>query len=125
MNVIDSSGWVEYLVNGPNARFFASSVEDRESLIVPTICIYEVVKRVLVEFGEDRALEIAGEMLSGTVVELDPNIAILAAQISIQSRLAMADSIIFATARTYNATLWTQDEHFKDLEAVKFIKKKD
>lgn len=124
MNVIDSSGWVEYFVNGPNARFFASSIEDRESLIVPTICIYEVLKRVLVEFGEDRALEIAGEMLSGTVVELDPNIAIHAAQISVQFRLAMADSIIFATARTYDATLWTQDEHFKDLEAVKFIKKK-
>jgi predicted nucleic acid-binding protein len=124
MNVIDSSGWVEYFVNGPNARFFASSIEDRESLIVPTICIYEVVKRVLLEFGEERALEVAGEMLSGTVVELNPNIAIHAAQISVQSRLAMADSIIFATARTYDATLWTQDEHFKDLETVKYITKR-
>jgi predicted nucleic acid-binding protein len=124
MNVIDSSGWVEYFVNGPNAHFFASPIEDRENLIVPTICLYEVFKRVLLEFGEDRALETAGEMLSGIVMELDRDIAIHAAQISIEFRLAMADSIIFATARTKEATLWTQDEHFKDLDGVKYVKKK-
>jgi predicted nucleic acid-binding protein len=124
MNVIDSSGWVEYFVNGPNASFFAPPIEDRENLIVPTVCLYEVVKRVLTEFDEDRALETAGEMLTGTIVELDRDIAIQAAQTSIKFRLAMADSIILATAYTYDATLWTQDQHFKDLERVRYIKKK-
>lgn len=125
MNVIDSSGWVEYFVNGPNARFFAAPIEDRENLIVPTVCIYEVFKRVLSEFNEDRALETAGEMLTGIVVELDRNIAIHAAQASIRFKLAMADSIIIATAYTYDSTLWTQDQHFKDIEGVKYIRRKE
>lgn len=123
MNVIDSSGWVEYFVNGPNARFFASPIEDSENLIVPTICLYEVFKRVLLEFGEDKALETIGEMFSGRVMDLDRDTAIRAAQTSIELRLAMADSIIFATARINGATLWTQDEHFKDLDKVKYVKK--
>jgi toxin FitB len=124
MNVIDSSGWVEYFVNGANAGFFAPPIEDRENLIVPTICLYEVFKRVLLEFDEDKALETVGEMLTGIVVELDRNIAIHAAQTSIKFKLAMADSIIIATTYTYNARLWTQDQHFKDLEGVKYIEKK-
>jgi predicted nucleic acid-binding protein len=124
MHVIDSSGWVEYLVNGTNADFFASPIQDRENLIIPTICLYEVFKRVLSEFGEDKALETVGEMLSGIVVELDRDIAIRAAQISLESKLAMADSIILATARIYDAMLWTQDVHFKDLDGVKYIEKK-
>ena len=123
MHVIDSSGWVEYFVNGTNADFFASPIQDRENLIIPTICLYEVFKRVLSEFGEDKALETVGEMLSGIVVELDRDIAIRAAQISLESKLAMADSIILATARAYDAMLWTQDVHFKDLDGVKYIKK--
>ena len=124
MNVIDSSGWVEYFVNGLNADFFTSPIRDIENLLIPTICLYEVFKRVLLEFGEDRALETIGEMLWGTVVELDRNIAIHAAKISVESKLAMADSIILATARAHEAILWTQDEHYKDLEGVRYIKKK-
>ena len=124
MNVIDSSGWIEYFVNGTNARFFAPPIEDTENLIVPTICLYEVFKRVVVEFGEDKALETIGEMHSGTVVELDRHIAIHAAQTSLEFKLSMADSIIFATARASDAVLWTQDEHFRDLEAVNYFAKK-
>jgi hypothetical protein len=93
MHVIDSSGWVEYFVNGSNADLFASPIQDRENLLVPTICLYEVFKRVLLEFGEDKALEIAGEMLSGVVVDLDRDIAIHAAQISLGSKLAMAQTV--------------------------------
>jgi toxin FitB len=93
-------------------------------LLVPTICLYEVFKRVLLEFGEDKVLETIGEMLWGTVVELDRDIAIHAAKISLDSKLAMADNIIFATARANNAILWTQDQHFKDLDGVKYIEKK-
>jgi predicted nucleic acid-binding protein len=124
MHVVDSSGLIEYFVNGPNSDFFASRIRDIENLIVPTICLYEVFKRVLLEFGEDKALETIGEMLSGIVIDLDRDVAVRAALISLESKLAMADSIILATARANDAILWTQDEHFKDLDGVKYIKKK-
>jgi len=124
MNVVDSSGWIEYFINGANADLFASPIQDSENLIVPTICLYEVFKRVLLKLGDDRALKIIGQMSLGTVVDLDRNIAMQAAQISLEIKLAMADNIILATARGYNATLWTQDEHFKDLEGVRYIEKK-
>lgn len=124
MNVVDSSGWIEYFINGANADSFATAVQDTENLIVPTICLYEVFKRVLLVLGDDKALKTIGQMSLGTVVDLDRNTAMRAAQISLDTKLAMADSIILATARTYNATLWTQDEHFKDLEGVQYIEKK-
>jgi predicted nucleic acid-binding protein len=124
MNVIDSSGWIEYFTDGVNADFFDSPIRDFESLIVPTICLYEVFKRVLLVLGDDKALKTIGQMSLGTVVDLDRNIAMRAAQISLNVKLAMADSIILATAREYDATLWTQDEHFKDLEGVRYIEKK-
>lgn len=123
MNLIDSSGWIEYFMNGTNADFFASPIRDSENLIVPTICLYEVFKRVLLKLGEDKALKTIGQMSLGAVVVLDRNAALQAAQISLEFKLAMADSIILATARGYNATLWTQDEHFKGLEGVRYIEK--
>jgi predicted nucleic acid-binding protein len=124
MNVVDSSGWIEYFVNGRNANFFNSPVRDTDNLLVPTICRYEVFKRILLELGEDEALQVTGIMSLGTVVELSCDIAIHAATISLDLKLAMADSIILATARANNATLWTQDEHFKGLDGVKYIVKK-
>ena len=124
MNVVDSSGWIEYFINGANAGSFASPIQDTENLIVPTICLYEVFKRVLLVLGDDKALKTIGQMSLGTVVDLDRNIAMRAAQISLEVKLAMADSIILATVRGFNATLWTQDEHFKDLEGVRYIEKK-
>ena len=123
MNVIDSSGWIEYFTDGVNADFFDSPIRDFESLIVPTICLYEVFKRVLLVLGDDKALKTIGQMSLGTVVDLDRNIAMRAAQISLNVKLAMADSIILATAREYDATLWTQVEHFKDLEGIRYIEK--
>jgi toxin FitB len=124
MNVVDSSGWIEYATDGGNADFFEGPLSDRDNLLVPTICMYEVFKQVLREFGEERALEVIGQMSLGEVVELDRQIAVNAAQISTELKLAMADSIILATARANNATLWTQDEHFKDLDGVKYIGKR-
>lgn len=124
MNVVDSSGWIEYASDEENADFFERPISDQDSLLVPTICIYEVFKLVLREFGEERALEVIGQMSLGEIVELDRQIAINAAQISTELKLAMADSIILATARLRNATLWTQDEHFKDLDGVEYIEKK-
>jgi predicted nucleic acid-binding protein len=124
MNVVDSSGWLEYFTEGANADFFAAPIQKTEQLLVPSVCIYEVFKRLLVERDEDAALLAVGLMSHGREIELNRNIAIEAAHISRSLKLAMADSIILATARLHNATLWTQDEHFKDIEGVQFIEKK-
>ena len=124
MNVVDSSGWIEYFMRGENAPFFIPSVQDLENLLVPSICIYEVFKRLLADLDEDAALLAVGLMSHGREIVLERKIAIDAAHISRELRLPMADSIILATAHAYNATLWTQDAHFKDLEGVKYIEKK-
>ena len=124
MNVVDSSGWIEYFANGANSKIFVPAIQDLENLLVSSICIYEVFKRLTLDLGEESALQAVGIMSYGKVIELDRKVAIDAAQISLDLKLAMADSIILATARAYNATLWTQDAHFKGLEGVKYIEKK-
>ena len=124
MNIVDSSGWIEYIADDVNANFFEPFIIDTENLLVPTICLYEVFKRVLQEFGEERALDAMGIMSLGTIINLDRQIAINAAQISTELKLAMADSIILATAHVYDATLLTQDEHFKGVEGVKYKEKR-
>jgi len=124
MNIVDSSGWIEYIADAANANFFQRSIIDSENLLVPTICLYEVFKRVLQEFGEERALDAMGIMSLGTIIDLDRQIAIHAAQLSNELKLAMADSIILASARAYDATLWTQDEHFKGIEGIKYKEKR-
>jgi toxin FitB len=124
MNVVDSSGWMEYFTNGINAEFFIPAIQDVKNLLVPSICIYEVFKRLLMDMGEENALQAVGIMSYGGEVGLDRKIAIDAAQISLDLKLAMADSIILATARTHAASLWTQDAHFKDIKGVKYIEKK-
>jgi predicted nucleic acid-binding protein len=124
MNVIDSSGWLEYFTDGPNTDFFKSVIKDEEHLIIPTVCLYEVFKITLSRAGKEEALRVAGLMSFGRIVDLNREIALAAAHLSIQQKLAMADSIILAMARAYNATLWTQDEHFKDIPGVKFVAEK-
>lgn len=124
MHVVDSSGWIEFLTNQPNADYFEPPLGDTANLIVPTICLYEVFKRVLREFNQERALEAMGLMSEGKVVDLDSQIALDAARLSTELGLALADSVILATAVSYDAVLWTQDVHFKDIENVNFIAKK-
>ncbi len=124
MNVVDSSGWVEYFNKGPNAHVFLPPIQDTQNLIVPTICLYEVFKKVNLQFGEETALQAMAVMTLGKVVELDRDLAVDSALVSTEMKLAMADSIILATARGYGAILWTQDEHFKNIPGVKFISKK-
>lgn len=123
MNVVDSSGWLEYLVNGPNAHHFAVPVEQVDDLIVPTISVYEVFKRMSRERGSTAAYEAAGLMYQGRVVNLDGILALNAAYASGRRVLPMADSIILATATFYGATLWTQDSDFSAIEGVKYIPK--
>lgn len=123
-NVVDSSGWIEYFADGPNADFFASVVEDTGSLVVPSITLYEVFKRLLVEpAGEEAALEVVAAMQQGLVVALSPELALAAAKISSETKLPMADSVILATAREHDATLWTQDSDFEGVEDVNYVKK--
>lgn len=123
MNVVDSSGWIEYFSNGKNGQFFLPIVQDINNLLVPVICVYEVFKRMVIKIGEDEAIEAIGIMSLGLTVDINQTIAISAAQISLDLKLAMADSLILATARAHNATLWTEDEHFKDIPGVQYIEK--
>jgi predicted nucleic acid-binding protein len=116
-NVVDSSGWLEYFTDSDRASLFSSAIEDTENLIVPVICIYEVFKKVLRERGEDEALQIASMMRMGRVVDLNGELALEAARYP----LSLADSIIYAVSVRYEATLWTQDEHFNGLPDVRFF----
>lgn len=124
MNVVDSSGWLEYFADGPNAGFFATGIENVPELIVPSISIYEVFKRVLQRRGEGEALQAIAVMQQGLVVDLDASLALRAARISVDSGLPMADSVILATARAHNATLWTQDSDFVGMEGARYVEKK-
>jgi len=121
MNVVDSSGWLEYFAGGANAPFFAPAIEDTEHLLIPVICIYEVFKRILQQRGPSAAQTSAGDMFNGQVISIDGSLALSAAQLSADLKLPMADSLILAVSRSYQAELWTQDEHFKGMEGVRFI----
>jgi predicted nucleic acid-binding protein len=124
MNVVDSSGWLEFFADGPNAREFAAPLADKGSLVVPSITIYEVFKVVCRQRGEDAALQAAALMQQGRVVELSSSLAMVAARTSLELALPMADSIILATARLHQALLWTQDEHFSGLSGVQYYPKR-
>lgn len=123
MNLVDSSGWLEFFAKDRNAAFYAPPIEDIENLLVPTISIYEVFKRVRQQTGDTAALSAVAVMMQGTVIELDAELAIEAARLSSELKLPMADSIIWATAQLFEATLWTQDSHFEELPGVQFIRK--
>jgi toxin FitB len=124
VNVVDSSGWLEYLADGPNADFFANSILATADLLVPTLSLYEVFKRVLQQRGEGDALQSVALMQQGMIVELSVSLALSAARISLNDKIPMADSIMLATARAYGATLWSQDLDFKNIAGVKYISKK-
>jgi len=123
LNVVDSSAWLEFFAGGANARLFATVIEDEEHLLVPSLVMFEVFKRVLAQRGEDAALRAAAFMERGRVVDLDRALALAAARLSAEARLPMADSIILATARASGATLWTQDADFEGLASVRYFPK--
>src|SRR5262245_16006460 len=124
MNVVDSSAWLEYFADGPNAPSFAPIITDLDHLIVPVISIYEVFKRVLQQRSETEALQAVAIMNQGQVIDLNQTLALSAAKLSADLTLPMADSLILATARAYGATLWTQDADFKSVTDVQYIAKK-
>jgi predicted nucleic acid-binding protein len=124
MNVVDSSGWLEYFADGLNADFFAPAIEDTLKLVVPTLSLYEVFKRVLQQRGEGDALQSVAVMIQGTVVDLDMDLALSAAKRSVDLRLPMADSVMLATAESQGAVLWTQDADFDGIQGVQYIPRK-
>ena len=124
MNVVDSSGWLEYFADGPNAGFFASAIEQAAELIVPTVSIFEVFKRMRQQRGDEAALQAVTAMMQGQVVELDSTLALSSAKLSDDLHIPMADSVILATAKAFNAELWTQDSDLQGIENVRFIGKK-
>lgn len=124
MNVVDSSGWIEYLSGGPNADFFAEPIQESDALLVPTLSLFEVFKHVLRHEGREEGLKVAAAMRRGAVVDLDSSLALEAAELSVGESLTMADSVILATARSLGALLWTQDGDLEGLENVQFRPKR-
>jgi predicted nucleic acid-binding protein len=123
MNVVDSSGWLEYFAGGPNANFFAPAIEDLAQLLVSTINLYEVAKRIEQQYDKATAVDFLQAMRMGRIVSLDETIALQAADLSLHYKLPMADSMILATAHIYGATLWTQDAHFATIAGVQYVAK--
>ena len=124
MNIVDSSGWLAYFADEANAKHFLPPLKDTASLVVPTVTIYEVFKVALRQSGENEALQAAGAMRKGKVVDLTASLAIAASKLSLAHNLPMADSIVLATAREFHATIWTQDSDFKNIGDVKYFPKK-
>jgi toxin FitB len=120
MNVVDSSAWLEYFAGGENAPFFAPAIENTAELVVPTLSLYEVFKRILQQRSESDALQAVAVMQQGSIVDLDSRIALRAARISVDLKLPLADGVMLATAREHDSTFWTQDSHFDGIPDVKY-----
>jgi predicted nucleic acid-binding protein len=121
MNVVDSSCWLEYFAGSAAGGWVSTAIEDVKSLIVPSITLYEVFKKLMIEADEDKALMAVAQMKQGRVIELGADLAIYAAFIGKEYKLPMADSVIYATAIRHSCELWTQDKHFKGLKSVKYL----
>lgn len=124
MNVVDSSGWIEYFTDGPGAAFFAPAIEKVDALIVPAIVVNEVVRKTLRDAGEAAAQTVLTALRQGRIVALDETLAISAARLGLAHRLPLADAMVLATARAASATLWTQDKDFEGLPRVRYQAKK-
>ncbi len=124
MNLVDSSAWLEYFAAGPQAGRFAAVIEDVEHLLVPTIVLLEVTRRVMRQRDEDAALQIAAMLHQGRIVTLDAGIALSAANLGVTHKLPLADSIIYATAKQHHATIWTLDADFSGLADVRYFPKR-
>ncbi len=124
MNVVDSSGWLEYFAAGPNAPFFSKPIEATSELVVPTASVYEVFKRVLQQRGEGEALQAIATMQQGMVADFPAPVALSAARLSHELKIPMADSIMLATARAWDATLWSQDADFAEITGVRYVAKR-
>jgi toxin FitB len=124
MNLVDSSGWLEYFTDSNNAEYFAPIIENTEDLIVSVINLYEVYKKILTEKGENSAIQAMALMQQSKVIDLNEPIGIFAAKLSADHKLPMTDSLLYATAKMHDALVWTQDSDFENLEDVKYFQKR-
>jgi predicted nucleic acid-binding protein len=124
MNVVDSSAWIEYFTGGPNAKFFEPPILNQAELVVPTMVLLEVYKHIRRHQGRDEALKAVAGMKQGGIQDLDGSLALYAGELGVEYGLPLADSVILATARLREATLWTQDSDFEGMDGVRFKKKK-
>lgn len=123
MNVVDSSAWLSFFAGDRNASVFAKPIEDSAKLVVPSITITEVFKTIAHQRDEEAALVAIAHMKEGQVIPLDSDLALDAAHYGLLHKLPLADSIVFATAQKFEATLWTQDQDFKGLPNVRLFSK--
>lgn len=123
-NIVDSSAWLEYFADSENARNFAKVIEDQGNLVVPSVILFEVFKKILLERDENTALTLVAHMKEGEIINLDLDLSIYAAQLSFELKIPMADSIILATAHRTGAIIWTQDSDFENISNVKYFQKK-
>jgi predicted nucleic acid-binding protein len=123
MNIIDSSFWLEYFAGTDSGNIVSKIIEDTNDFIIPTITLYEVFKKLLLETTEDDALFCIAHMKQGNIINLNDELSLFASKLSIEFKLPMADSIIYATNLKYNCVLWTQDRHFSGLNFVNYFEK--
>ena len=124
MRVVDTSIWIEWLIDGPLKKTLLKEFPDREQCVVPTIVQLELAKWLAREVGEDQADRVIAFTQKCIVAPLDTRIALQAADLHRQYRLATADAVVYATAMEYGADVLTCDAHFENLPGVKFIPKK-
>ena len=122
-HVVDSSAWLEYFADGPNAEHFAPVIESPDTLLVPVVTLFEVFKRVAQQRDESTALACVAVMQQGAVVDLDAALALDAASLSLRHKLPLSDSLVYATAQRGHAMLWTQDAGFEGLDGVRYFAK--
>jgi predicted nucleic acid-binding protein len=121
--VVDSSGWIEYFTEGPNARRYGRYLEKPANLLTPTIVLYEVYKLIKRERTEEEALLAAAQIQKTRMVPLSESLSLAAADLSLERRLAMADAIVYATAQAEGAELVTGDRDLKGLPGVTYLPK--
>lgn len=123
MNLVDSSGWIEFFQAGPNGPVFKPVVEDRHHLLVPTIALFEVHKVLSRSLPEDLVARCLDVMRLGRVLDLTASRAIAASQVATQHRLTLADAAMYSMAREFGATFWTQDIDYQGLAGVQYCAK--
>jgi predicted nucleic acid-binding protein len=123
MNVVDSSGWIEYLTDSPRADLFAKAIEQRDQLLVPTIALFEVHKILSRSLGIEIVDQCLNVMRLGRVLDLTDKRAIAASKAARQHGLALADAAMYSMAQEHSATFWTQDVDYQNLPAVRYFAK--
>ena len=124
MIIVDSCGWLEWFTDGKLADRYKDYLASQEKLLIPAIIIYEVYKVLKRETTEEKALLVVGYMKNASVIPFDDHLAIAAADIALQEKLAMADAIIVAVSRVHNCRIISSDSDLKNQPNVTYIAKK-